>query len=70
MKLVVALVVALTPEADQKLGFGVALPDREACQEAIHSLWDSLSPHYPQMEMRCVDTSILWESPIPRRRPE
>lgn len=71
MRLVVALVIALTdaPPGDVTPGFAVALPDMEACQQAVAEQFDALQVHYPAMEARCVQTAVLWESPIPRRKP-
>ena len=50
-------------------GFAVALPDMEACQQAVAGQFAALQDHYPAMEARCVQTAVLWESPIPRRKP-
>ena len=68
MKTVVALVIALAP-GDVTPGFAVALPDMEACQQAVAGQFAALQDHYPAMEARCVQTTVLWESPIPRRKP-
>jgi len=68
VKTVVALVIALAP-GDVTPGFAVALPDMEACQQAVAGQFAALQDHYPAMEARCVQTAVLWESPIPRRKP-
>ena len=68
MKTVVALVIALAP-GDVTPGFAVALPDMEACQQAVAGEFAALQDHYPAMEARCVQSAVLWESPIPRRKP-
>ena len=71
MKLVVALVIALNsaPPGEVTPGFAVALPDMAACQQAVADQFAALQTHYPTMEARCVQTAVLWESPIPRRKP-
>ncbi len=71
MKTVIALVIALdtAPPGEVTPGFAVALPDMEACQQAVSDQFAALDAYYPAMEARCVETAILWESPIPRRRP-
>lgn len=71
MKLVVALVIALNtaPPDSVTPGFAVALPDMAACQQAVADQFAALQTHYPTMEARCVQTAVLWESPIPRRKP-
>ena len=71
MILVVALVIALTdaPPGDVTPGFAVALPDMAACERAVTDQFAALQSHYPAMEARCVETAVLWESPIPRRKP-
>jgi len=71
VRLVVALVIALTdaPPGDVTPGFAVALPDMAACKQAVTDQFAALQTHYPAMEARCVETAVLWESPIPRRKP-
>ena len=46
-----------------------ALPDMAACERAVTDQFAALQSHYPAMEARCVETAVLWESPIPRRKP-
>ena len=50
-------------------GIAVALPDMESCRQAVADQFAALQSHYPAMEARCVETAVLWESPIPRRKP-
>ena len=71
MKLVVALVIALNsaPPGEVTPGFAVALPDMESCKQAVTDQFAALQSHYPAMEAHCVETAVLWESPIPRRKP-
>lgn len=69
MKTVVALVIALAPSGEVTPGFAVALPDMASCQQAVADQFAALQTHYPTMEARCVQTAVLWESPIPRRKP-
>ncbi len=40
-----------------------------ACERAVTDQFAALQSHYPAMEARCVETAVLWESPIPRRKP-
>lgn len=72
MRLVWALVVALSEEPTPGLGvpgFAVALPSEQDCRAAMDRQFDALRQYYPAMSGRCVQTAILWESPVPRRRP-
>lgn len=71
VKLVVALVIALNtaPPDSVTPGFAVALPDMDACKQAVSDQFNALDAYYPAMEARCVEAAVLWESPIPRRKP-
>lgn len=70
MTLATILIIAYMPEVDPDYMIVVANPSHAVCEDAMELAEAVWREPYPDMEIYCRDSTILWSSPVPRERGE
>lgn len=65
----IALIIYLTTMGGVEYGTEIPFHDRASCEAAMLALAPAMQQDWPDYDMRCIDTGVVWKSPIPKPRP-